>query len=207
MTVASNRRELGVVTLVQLQPRGLIIETPGKTPNGHFYDPTRRVEVDRLVITRRGIEADLPGGERVLDIHHLDHPDKAYEDDDLVSVGFTVHYDAMRREFGEHMVDGIAGENIIVSSPDEIWTTDVGTGLILESTETGETARLELVEFASPCQEFGQFCLQRQREEVPAALLRETLRFLGKGRRGFLFVLHDAEGSVTVQSGDRVFAT
>ena len=41
-------RELGRVKLTQLQPSGLIIETP----SGYFYYPSRRVVVDRLKITR-----------------------------------------------------------------------------------------------------------------------------------------------------------
>lgn len=105
---------LGEVTLVQLQPQGLIIDAVGETPSGSLYDAGRRVEVDRLEITTRGIEATLPGGEQVLDIHHLDHPDKAYGDDDLVCIGFTSHYDAMRAEYGEHMVNGVAGENALI---------------------------------------------------------------------------------------------
>ncbi len=36
-----------------------------------------------------------------MDIHHLDHPDKEYDDDDLVCIGFTSHYDKMRERFGE----------------------------------------------------------------------------------------------------------
>jgi len=66
-------RELGQVKLVQLQPNGIIIETP----SGYFYDASRRVEVESLLITPHGIEADNPAGEHVLDIHHLDHPKKA----------------------------------------------------------------------------------------------------------------------------------
>ena len=37
-------RDLGRVKLVQVQPSGLIIETP----SGYFYDVTRRVEVGEL---------------------------------------------------------------------------------------------------------------------------------------------------------------
>jgi hypothetical protein len=59
-------RDLGVIKLVQLQPSGLIIETP----SGYFYDASRRVEVDSLLITSKGIEATTSDGEHVLDIHH-----------------------------------------------------------------------------------------------------------------------------------------
>ena len=43
-------RELGVVKLVQIQPSGLIIDTP----SGEFYDTSRRVEVDSIQITTQG---------------------------------------------------------------------------------------------------------------------------------------------------------
>jgi len=196
---------LGVVSLVQIQPSGLIIETPGKTSNGYFYDPSRRVEVETLEITPLGIEATLPGGEHVLDIHHIDHPDKAYDPDDLVSIGFTAHYEAMRNEFGEHMVDGVAGENIIIDFPEEVWRADLGDRLGIENQETGEIARLEMVEPAAPCVEFSHFCAQRQYQEIATPRLREILRYLGKGRRGFLLLLDRAHGVVTVRPGDRVF--
>ena len=81
------QRELGSVKLTQLQPSGLIIETP----SGYFYDASRRVKVDQLKITPLGIEAITSEGEHVLDIHHIDHPDKAYDNDDLVCIGCTSH--------------------------------------------------------------------------------------------------------------------
>ena len=100
--------ELGHVKILQVQPSGLIV----KTPSGYIYDVSRLVEVEELQISKRGIEAITPSGEHVLDIHHLDHPDKAYDDDDLISIGFTSHYLSMREHFGEHMVDGVAGESV-----------------------------------------------------------------------------------------------
>ena len=200
-------RLLGVVKLVQVQPNGLIIDVPGSSPAKSFYDVSRRVEVDRLEITPRGIEATLPTGERVLDIHHLDHPDKAYDDDDLVSIGFTAHYDAMRAEFGEHMVDGVAGENIIIDFPDEVWPADLGRALAIENQDTGEVATLDMVSFAEPCVEFSRFCARNPHGEISGRRLGEILRFLGNGRRGFLLLLNDALDAVTVRPGDRVFQT
>ena len=195
----------GVVTLVQVQPNGLIIDNPGAGPAKHFYDASRRVEFDRLQISARGIEATLPSGERVLDIHHLDHPGKAYDDDDLICVGFSTHYDAMRREFGEHMVDGVAGENIIVEYPAEVWPEDLGGSLTIENRVTGETAVLNFVSFAEPCTEFSRFCLQRPHGHVPGPRLGEVLRFLGGGRRGFLLLIDASQDPITVGRGDRVF--
>ena len=198
-------RSIGQVRLVQLQPNGLIIDAPEPGPVRSFYDAGRRVEVSSLQISPRGIDATLPTGERVLDIHHLDHPDKAYDDDDLVCVGFSTHYDAMRRQFGEHMVDGIAGENILIDYPEEIWPADLGDKVAIENQDTGEMAMLEMVSFAEPCVEFSRFCAQRPFEEMSGRRLGEILRFLGNGRRGFLLVLNDAFDVVTVRPGDKVY--
>jgi len=194
-------REIGAVKLVQLQPSGLIIETP----SGYFYDASRRVEVDQLLITTKGIEATTPGGEHVLDIHHLDHPDKEYDDDDLVCIGFTSHYNAMRARFGDHMGDGIAGENIIIDFDQELWPEDLGQRIAIENVETGQLALLDMVSFAAPCQEFSHFAAQSQDENLPADELKSILQFLGDGRRGFLLVLSENQGEVTVKPGDKVF--
>ncbi|MBL7161681.1 MAG: MOSC domain-containing protein [Anaerolineales bacterium] len=199
--MVENTRELGSVKLVQVQPSGLIIETP----SGYFYDVSRRVEVKRLMITSLGIEATTPNGKHVLDIHHINHPDKAYDDDDLVSIGFTSHYEAMRERFGEHMVDGSAGENIIIEYADEVWVDDLGEQIAIESVETGQRALLDFVSFAPPCEEFSHFVAQSQHERLPAAELKSTLQFLNNGRRGFLLLLSEGQESATVQAGDKVF--
>ncbi len=193
--------ELGKVKLVQLQPSGLIIETP----SGNFYDASRRVELDHLLITPKGIEATTPQGEHVLDIHHLDHPDKAYDDDDLVCIGFTSHYEKMRTRFGEHMVDGVAGENIIIEFGEEVWVDDIGQQLAIENTDTGQKTMLDLVCFAAPCDEFSHFASQSQGERLPAADLKAVLNFLNDGRRGYLLVLSKDQESAMIRPGDKVF--
>ncbi len=197
-------KELGTVKLVQLQPTGLIIKADN-TPSGKFYDASRRVEVDKLIINPLGIEAVLPTGEHVLDIHHLNHPDKAYDPDDMICIGFTSHYDAMRDRFGAHMIDGIAGENIIIECDREIWPEDLGEYLVIEEAETGHQMRLEMVSHADPCQSFSQFALQSPYENPPAKTMKATLQFLGRGRRGFLLIMPKEERSATVQPGDQVF--
>ena len=153
-------RDLGIVKLVQLQPNGLIIETP----SGYYYDETRRVEVDQLIINAKGIEATTPDGEHVLDIHHLDHPDKKYDDDDLVCIGFTSHYEKMCERFGDHQV-----------------------------------------QIAAPCEEFSHFAAQMENEKLPAAELKNILKFLNSGRRGFLLVLKEGQGDGLVRPGDKVY--
>lgn len=199
--MVENIRELGRVKLVQVQPRGLIIETP----SGDFYDVTRRVEVEKLIITSLGIEATTADGEHVLDIHHINHPDKKYDEDDLVSIGFTSHYAAMRERFGAHMVDGAAGENIIIEHDREVWTDDLGKQVVIENAETGKRTYLNVLKFAAPCEEFSHFVANSQHERLPADELKATLQFLNDGRRGFLLVLGDGQETASVQAGDRVF--
>jgi hypothetical protein len=194
-------RQLGTVKLVQVQPAGLIIETP----KGYYYDPSRRVEVERLQITPRGISAVTPLGERVLDIHHKDHPETRYLGDDDISINFTSHYAAMRARFGEHMVDGVAGENIIIKYDQEVWLPDLGQELAIENSTTGQKVLLEVNDFAAPCEEFSHFAAQSQYERLPAEELKATLQFLNNGRRGFLLVLSNGEVDATVQPGDRVY--
>lgn len=199
--MAERFRELGKVKLVQVQPSGLIIETA----SGDFYDASRRVEVGSLWITSLGIEATLADGRYVLDIHHINHPDKAYDNKDLVSIGFTSHYSAMRARFGEHMLDGIAGENIIIESDQEVWTDDLGRQIAFENPDTGQQVLLDLVRFARPCKEFSHFAANSQHAKLPAADLKSTLQFLNNGRRGFLFLLSEGQESALIQPGDRVF--
>jgi hypothetical protein len=195
-------RELGTIKLVQLQPNGLIT----KKGEGYYYDVSRRLEVDQLIIKSKGIEAIKPDGETVLDIHHIDHPDKEYDDDDLVCIGFTSHYDKMRERFGEHMVYGSAGENIIIEYPDEIWLDDLGDQIAIENQETGQLLILDQAQVAKPCDEFSHFAAQSQDERLPAGELKEILQFLNDGRRGFLLVQKEGQDMGIVRAGDKVFA-
>ncbi len=194
-------RELGEVLLVQLQPNGLII----KKDQGYFYDVSRRLEVDELIINSRGIEANTPSGDPVLDIHHLDHPDKEYDDDDLVCIGFSSHYDRMRKRFGDHLVYGAAGENIIIKAEDEIWLSDLGTRIGIENQETGHMLVLDQIQVANPCEEFSHFAARRGDERLSPLDLKEILNFLEKGRRGFLLVLESGQAGGIVRPGDRVY--
>lgn len=198
----SKYHNLGHVKLVQIQPGGLII----KTPSGYFYDASRRLEVEELIISERGIEATAPTGKHVLDIHHLDHPDKAYDSDDLISIGFTSHYQAMRDKFGEHMVDGVAGENIIVENKQEIWLEDLGSQIIIENSKTGQQTILDQIQIANPCEEFSHFAACSQDKRLAADKLKSTLKFLSGGRRGFLMLLSTGQEPITVQPGDLVYS-
>ena len=157
------------------------------------------------MINKKGIESTTPNGVHVLDIHHLDHPDKEYDDDDLICIGFTSHYDKMRERFGDHMVYGSAGENIIIENSDEVWLDDLGDQIAIENQETGQQLLLGQVQVADPCDEFSHFVAQSQEERLPAQELKGILKFLSDGRRGFLMVLAQGQENGIVRPGDKIF--
>ena len=193
---------IGQVNITQVQPSGLII----KTPSGYIYDPSRRVEVPQLFLTHQGIEAENPQGERILDIHHAAHPDTHNEGDNAISIGFTSHYAQMRTRFGEHMQDGIAGENIIIASEEQFWLDDLGQQIIIQDPNLEREVVLDVIQFAAPCEEFSHYAANSQGERLPAEELKATLQFLGDGRRGFLLNLNVNQEPNLVKPGDLVFA-
>ena len=103
------------------------------------------------------------------------------------------------------MIDGIAGENIIIDYDQEIWTDDIGQQIAIKNAETCQQALLDFVKFAAPCNEFSHFAAKSQHESLPAADLKSTLQFLNNGRRGFLLVLSEGQKTATIQPGDSVF--
>lgn len=56
---------------------------------------------------------------------------------------------------------------------------------------------------AAPCVEFSHYALNEVMP-VPAEILRETLIFLGEGRRGF-YATFTSEEPLTLQAGNSVF--
>jgi hypothetical protein len=200
--MTENLRQLGLVKITQVQPAGLIIETP----SGNIYDPSRRVEVPQLLLTHQGIEAENPQGERILDIHHAAHSDTHNEGDNAISIGFTSHYDQMRARFGEHMQDGIAGENIIIDSAEQLWLDDLGQQIIIQDPNGERQVVLDVIKFAAPCEEFSHYAANSQGDRLPAEELKATLQFLGDGRRGFLMKLNVNQEPALVKPGYLVLA-
>jgi MOSC domain-containing protein YiiM len=162
--MTDNLRQLGQVKITQVQPSGLIIETP----SGYIYDPCQRVEVPQLFLTHQGIEAETLQGERILDIHQTAHPDSHNEGDKAISIGFTSHYAQMRARFGEHMQDGIAGENIIIASAEQVWLDDLGQQIIIQDPNGARQVVLVVINFAAPCEEFSHYAANNQGERLPA---------------------------------------
>jgi len=201
--MAETRRELGKVIITQVQPTGLKYEEPA----GKVYDPARRVEVPRLSISAQGIEGVTDEGERLLDIHHAEHPETHNNGSNAVSIGFTSHYNMMRSRFGDHMQIGTAGENIIIQYDQEVWLPDLGKKVEFRNPESGQVVSLEVIKISAPCDPFSHFAADSQDERLPAEELKTVLQFLGNGRRGFLLALSADQSTEYVQPGDLVYAT
>ena len=102
-------------TVVRLQVQVVSLKVQGATREQ--YDPSGLCSVPALELDQAGASSRDVYGAVVLDQHHREHPhSKNRRGLNGVSIGFTAHYAAMRERFGEHLCDGIAGENIVVAT-------------------------------------------------------------------------------------------
>ncbi len=186
-------RTIGTIARLQIQRSSL---KTGEKPN-RVYDPTPLLPVQQLTVTPDGVLGAGGEGGWIVDVHHRAHPETKNEDGlHGVSVGFTSHYAAMRDRFGDHIVVGCAGENVIVTA-DEIFTyEDLAGGVAIVSAEGTERVRLKVLEVAHPCRPFTGWALGGR---VESEVLKENLQFLDGGTRGFYCV---GEGMGTVCMGD-----
>src|SRR5437762_12030473 len=189
-------RELGRIVRLQIQRSSL---KTGEKPR-RSYDPAPLLAVDRVALGPDGVLGEEPGGGAwIVDVHHRAHPETKNEDGlHGVSVGFTSHYDAMRARFGERIVIGCAGENLIVAA-DRIFTyDDLAAGVAIVGSNESERVRLKVLQVSHPCRPFTGWALGGR---VESEVMKSNLQFLDGGTRGFYCL---AEGSGTVQMGDRV---
>lgn len=166
------------------------------------YDLGGLRAVPALAIDDGGVWGITEDGERVMDVHHRDHPASKYRaaDGNGLSLGFTAHYAAMRARFGAHLTDGAAAENIIVAS-DRAWRADdLGDDLVI-ATAAGNI-HLCRVNAATPCVEFARFALDFPDEARPDRTVSEAVLFLDGGMRGFYATIKGGEARVAV--GDQV---
>ncbi len=189
-------RTIGTVARLQIQRASL---KTGAKPD-RVYDPAAIVAVPRLAVTPDGVlGADADGG-WLVDVHHRAHPETKNEDGlHGVSVGFTAHYAAMRDRFGERIVLGCAGENIIVATDRFVTYEELAGGVALVAGGQGpERVRLRVLQVAHPCRPFTGWALGGR---VQSEVLKSHLQFLDDGMRGFYCV---GEGVGTVDVGDQV---
>ena len=188
-------RTIGTVTRLQIQRSSL---KTGEKPN-RVYDPTPLLPVPRLTVTPDGVLGAGAEGSWLVDVHHRAHPETKNEDGlHGVSVGFTSHYAAMRDRFGERIVVGCAGENIIVAADRMFTYDDLAGGMAIVATDGPERVRLRVLQVAHPCRPFTGWASGAR---VEPDVLKSHLQFLDGGTRGFYCV---GEGSGTVAVGDRL---
>jgi hypothetical protein len=192
--------EIGQVKLVQVQRSPLKF---GERPN-RYYNPAPLLVVERLLASAEGAVGETAGGETVVDIHHTGHPDsKNIKGVNGLSFGFTSHYRRMQARYGGHVVDGCAGENIIVEAAQSFGLDDLGSRLAIQSAAAGQFVYFTRLLVAAPCVEFSHF-VNRESSPLAAEQLKATLQFLDDGIRGFYATLADAQQAV-IQTGDKVF--
>jgi hypothetical protein len=189
-------REIGTIKQVQIQRSSLKV---GERPSRH-YDPSPLLVVEGLLLTPGGA-IGLKDDVHIIDVHHADHPDSRNAGPNATSFGFTSHYRAMRARFGDHLVDGCAGENILIDADQQL-TLEVIAQQVAIQISSGEIVYLRHVMVAAPCVEFSQYAA-RTPNPLSSQQMKETLQFLDNGMRGFYATLDGQPQSV--QPGDRVF--
>jgi hypothetical protein len=164
------------------------------------YEPAALVPVERLLAEPRGVRGIAADGEEILDVHHTEHPQTRDRKGrgGILFMG-TGDYAALRARYGDHLVDGIAGETILLDAP-------VGlAGRRLPATAKITTAdgplELRAVRPAEPCIEFSRFCLRREPSPVVDEVLKGTLIDLDDGARGYRSI---SSGEGTIAIGDVV---
>jgi len=187
--------EVGVIVFVQIQREPM--KTLINKQRVYRTDPLLRVK--QLYLSPKGIEGVTEQGETYTDVHHSEHPNSRYRGNNSLSFGFLHHYVAMRQRFGSHIADGVAAENIIFKMNQQ-YLDDPLTDLLIIRTRTGQEVVLSDVTPAAPCVEFSQFC---HGHDSSTADLKDTLRFLDNGRRGYYAKLPKQD--YLVQAGDILY--
>ncbi len=179
-------RQIGRIVRLQIQRKSLkqtLEPKPGSARSPErYYDPVPILAGEQLWIAE-SVAAMPRGDEVVMDVHCAAHPNSRNRGSgNMFSIGFTSHYDKMREEFGEHLSDGIAGENLLVETMESFEVEDLSDGLVVRGLDGAEVEFGE-VAVAAPCVEFSRFCLANPYADPGPT--SEALRFLDGGTRGF----------------------
>jgi hypothetical protein len=188
---------IGTIVRLQVQESSLKV---GDKPRR--YDPAPLRSVPAISLSAAGVVGLAENGGTIVDVHHHDHPaSKNRGGENGISLGFTPHYLAMRQRFGQHLVDGIAGENILIAVDRRFQEEDLADGVVVEGADGGRL-KLRQVIVAAPCVEFSRYALKFPDGARPDASVTEALRFLDAGMRGF-YATYAGEPAV-VEVGARV---
>jgi hypothetical protein len=199
-------QEIGKIKQVQVQHSSL---KAGQKP-ARYYDPTPLLVVERLRLSPRGVVGITAEGDEIIDVHNADHTQSKNREDNGISIGFSSHYESIRAQYGDHLWDGCAGENILIEvEKGRIFTLpDLGSSVAILSQATGKFVYLTDLQVATPCVEFSRFAANFGMP-LPSEQQKAALQFLHEGRRGFYatFVANKDHGQAIVQAGDRVFVS
>jgi len=191
-------RLIGTIVRMQVQESSLKV---GDKPRR--YDPAPIQSVPALSVSSAGVVGLAENGQSIVDVHNHDHPaSKNRRGENGISIGFTGHYRVMRQRFGQHLADGIAGENILIEADRQFQEEELAGGVVVEGTG-GKQLELRPVIVAAPCVEFSRYALQFPDGARPDTTVTEALRFLDAGMRGF-YATYDGEPAM-VEVGARVF--
>jgi hypothetical protein len=186
--------ELPVVRVqVQLRP-----VKAGRAP-WRVYEPQAMHRVSALRVGPHGVVGIDADGTEHVDVHNTDHP-RCRDPKGLagISIMTTGDYAALRARYGPHLVDGVAGESVLL---------DYGPGLARRAMPPSLSIRaaggtvlpLTGVHIAEPCVEFTRFCLRLPASDRVGDDVTAGLRDLDGGARGYKMV---AGGDGHIRPGD-----
>jgi hypothetical protein len=194
-------QEIGRILLVQVQRSTL---KPGKRL-ATYYDPTPILVVESLRLTPQGVIGITGDGTEVMDLHHIEHlTSHNIRGVNGISFGFSSHYQSMREAYGDHIVNGCAGENVLIEANKVLQRQDLGSRLAIRVEKTGQFIYLSKLKVAAPCIEFSQYAANHG-QPMPPAQLKTALQFLDDGMRGFYATVEDQPDEMIIQAGDRAF--
>jgi hypothetical protein len=187
-------------TVVRLQVQTASLKVDGKPRR---YDPAPLRVFPAVRVTPAGVLGVAEDGDTVVDVHHADHPlSKNRAGTNGISLGFTAHYAAMRARFGDHLGDGIAGENVLIESPRRFEEDDLARGVVIVGSD-GARLTLRPVVVAAPCVEFARFAARFPDDARSDATITAALQFLDGGMRGFYAAM--ADEPARLEPGAEVF--
>jgi hypothetical protein len=189
---------IGIIQRLQVQVTSLKVGERTR----RSYDPAGIRVVSRLTITPNGVVVWDEAGSQLNDVHHRDNPGSKNRGDNGISIGFTSHYQEMREAYGDHVVDGIAGENILIEQDQLVGEDDLAHGIAIETSD-GNLVRLANLIVATPCVEFSRYAMRFPEDQRPDETVTETLQFLNDGMRGYYASYSGKD--VEVRVGDRIF--
>ena len=161
--------------IIRLQIQTAPLKAGGR--GERVYDPAPLQEVEALEVGPRGCFG-LLGTERLMDVHHADHPQTRNRD--LANGLSLLPPSSAAKLVALYGLDpSLAG--VAVHLDDELPAGD----LLVET--DGEPLRLTAVEPAPPCVEFSRYCLGLEPSSLEG--VDQALRDLGDGVRGFYAVV------------------